>query len=328
MLKKVLNPELYHGLKKKVNFFEGWYYKINDKENKYSFAFIPGISKGEIVEEGHSFIQVIDGYKHTSTYLKFTKDNFRTNTKPFSIEINNNIFSLKELKLNHYDKDIHLVGSLRFIDSIKWPDSWLNPGSMGFYNYLVFMECYSHVCCLDGNIVGKLLINNEEIDFTGGKVYIEKNWGSKFPESYIWVQANGFLDTSAALSMSLGRVPLWFKHFNGFLTAFAFDKKIYKFTTMNHSKKNLEFINNHDVRVIFEKDNLELRIETMSKTTDFIDLKGPSGSKMNLEVKESIISEVKVELIDLYKEVLLFQEISKNSGIEFMGDVRSLKNNK
>ncbi|MDS0524252.1 hypothetical protein NNC19_01090 [Clostridium sp. SHJSY1] len=46
---------------------------------------------------------------------------------------------------------------------------------MGFYNYLDFMECYSQVCAVDGYIRGKLYINEEEIDFTGGKVYVEKN---------------------------------------------------------------------------------------------------------------------------------------------------------
>jgi len=327
MLKKILNPDLYHGEKKKKKFFEGWYYKITDKDNIHSYAFIPGIIKGNIVEEGYSFIQILNGDKHDFTYLKFTKDNFKFNHKPFYIEINNNYFSLRELRLNHYDNHIQLVGSLRFIDCIKWPDSIINPGSMGFYNYLKFMECYSQVCCLDGGIVGKLLINNEEIDFTGGKVYIEKNWGTNFPDSYIWIQANNFIDPSVALTMSLGRVPMRLYHFDGFLAAFLYNKKIYKFTSINRSQKIIEFIDNNII-VTFEKDNFQLSIETKCLSKDFLTIKGPTIGKMNRDIEESIVSEVRVEFIDLHKEVILFQGISKNAGIEFMGDIRSLIINK
>ncbi|QVK17922.1 hypothetical protein KHQ81_13995 [Mycoplasmatota bacterium] len=323
MFKKIVNPDLYHGEKKKKNFFEGWYYKITDKENKYSFAFIPGIIKGKILGEGHSFIQVLDGKNHKFYYLKFTKGNFKSQHKPFSIEINNNLFSLKEIRLSHYDERLQVVGSLKIVDVIKWPDSLINPGSMGFYNYLWFMECYSQVCCLDGKLVGKLMINHEEIDFSGGKIYIEKNWGSNFPENYIWVQANNFFDENAALSMSMGRVPLGRYHFNGFLTAFRFNNKVYKFTSINRSKMDLEFDQNN-VNITFKKDNYQLSIETRCKASDFMTIKGPSDGKMNRDVRESIISEVRVELIDLYKEMILFQGISQNSGVEIMGNIRTL----
>ena len=42
-MKPIINPDLYHGMKKDNKFFEGWYFKIVDKDNKYKFAFIPGI---------------------------------------------------------------------------------------------------------------------------------------------------------------------------------------------------------------------------------------------------------------------------------------------
>ena len=45
---------------------------------------------------------------------------------------------------------------------------------------------------------------------------------------------------------------------------------------------------------------------------------------MDIEVRESITSEVKVELIDLYKETMIFQGVSVNSGIEYMRDINKL----
>lgn len=54
-ISKTFNPEIFQGKYKKKNYFEGWYYKIVDKDEKNSFAFIPGIAfdkKGN----SHSFI--------------------------------------------------------------------------------------------------------------------------------------------------------------------------------------------------------------------------------------------------------------------------------
>lgn len=323
MFKKILNPTLYHGEKKRKNFFEGWYYKITDKDNKNSFAFIPGIIKGKIKEEGHSFIQILDGSEHKTYYLSFPKDAFKFNHNPFMININNNYFSLNEIKLSHIEENIQIVGSLVIVDMVNWPDSIINPGSMGFYNYLLFMECYSHVCCLNGNIVGKLLINNREIDFTGGKVYIEKNWGKRFPETYLWIQANNFLNKDVALTISFGKVPLWKYHFNGFLTAFQLNDKVYKFTTINRSKVDLN-VSNDKITIVFEKDDLVLTVEANYDKSKFLIIKGPVDGKMDRDVKESITSEVKVELIDNFKGRLLFQGVSECSGLEFMGNIMSL----
>lgn len=323
-MKHIFNPDYYHGAKKTKNFFEGWYYKIVDKEGQNSFAFIPGIIKGKFNEDGHSFIQVIDGKNKKSYYIKFTKDNFKAKKNEFNIEIGNNRFALKEIKLNYCDDEIHMIGSLHFIDIIRWPDTLINPGSMGFYNYLLFMECYSQVCCLDGEIVGKLLINNQEIDFSGGKVYIEKNWGKSFPLSYIWVQGNFFPQKNIALTLSIGKIPMKLFSFTGFLAAFKLDKKIYKFTSINHSKIDVKIIRNNII-VKLEKDDKMLVVETRCNDCDFVNVNGPKKGKLNVEVKESITSEVKVELIDLYKETMLFQGVSKNSGIEWMGNLEDLR---
>ncbi len=323
-MKQIFNPDYYHGEKKRKNFFEGWYYKIVDKDGKYSFAFIPGIIKGKFIEDGHSFIQVIDGANKKSYYIKFTKDNFKAQKNNFDIEIGHNQFTLRDLKLNYCDEEIHMIGNLHFIDITKWPDTLLNPGSMGFYNYLFFMECYSQVCCLNGEIVGKLLINNKEIDFSGGKVYIEKNWGKSFPSSYIWVQSNFFPQKNIALTLSIGKIPMKLFSFTGFLAAFKFEKNIYKFSSINHSKIDLEIYRNNII-VKLEKDDKMLVVETRCNDNEFITVNGPKKGKLNIEVNESITSNVKVELIDLHRETMLFQGISRNSGVEWMGNLVKLK---
>ncbi|MDF2698836.1 MAG: hypothetical protein K0Q49_392 [Haloplasmataceae bacterium] len=323
MANMIVNPDGYHGKNKKVNFFEGWYYKIVDKENKNIFAFIPGIIKDNKYEDGHAFIQILNGKNKKSKYIKFPINDFYAENKKFNIAIGKNYFNLNEIKLNHYDKDIQIIGTLRFVDILKWPDTFLNPGSMGFYNYLTFMECYSQVCCLDGGIVGKLLIDNEEIDFTGGKVYIEKNWGKKFPEAYIWIQSNSFNNQNIAFSCSIGKIPMYLHSFTGFLAGLSIDEQVYKFTTINKSNMKLNFKDNKII-LQFTKNNLELNVETLNNDSEFLICKGPNKGKMNMEVKESLDSRVKIELNDLYKERVIIDCLGQATGVEIMGNLSEL----
>ena len=38
-LKRLFNPEIFQGVNKDKNYFEGYYFKLVDKEEKNSFAF-------------------------------------------------------------------------------------------------------------------------------------------------------------------------------------------------------------------------------------------------------------------------------------------------
>jgi len=326
MLKQILNPDYYHGKNKKKSYFEGWYFKIVDKDQRNVFAFIPGIIKSS-KGKGHSFIQVLDGKGRKSHYLKNSMMHFNAKNNQLYIEVDKNTFSLSEMRLNYYSEDFQMIGTLKFIDLIKWPDSIINPGSMGFYNYLLFMECYSQVCCLDGRIIGKLLINNEEIDFTGGDVYIEKNWGKSFPQAYIWIQSNSFKGKNVALTCSIGKIPFKIFRFTGFLAAIKIDDDIYKFTTMNRSRINIE-LKGKDVKIICTRKDIRLTIETNTFEDEFLNIKGPIIGKMDIIVKESLVSQIKVELYDLKRDAIIYEGNGFASGIELMGNLKQLIRNK
>jgi len=50
-----MNPEIFQGKFKSKNYFEGWYYKIVSKDEKNSFAFIPGIALTKKEMDTHLF---------------------------------------------------------------------------------------------------------------------------------------------------------------------------------------------------------------------------------------------------------------------------------
>lgn len=321
----ILNPNLYHGSKKEKDFFEGWYFKIVDKNNLYKFAFIPGISLGKSINEHHSFIQIVDGFNIKYNYIRFNKNDFNFNNNNFKIGVASNTFSLNNINLNlKYDKK-YIKGTLSFTNLIKWKDSIINPGSMGFYNYLKFMECYSQVCALDGDIVGKLEIDGKYIDFTGGKIYIEKNWGKSFPKSWVWIQSNSFKEKNVSITCSLATIPFPIKDFRGFLIGVTLGNKFLSFTTINNSKLELKSIGK-DIELVVSKGNLRLTLKTYTKKSDFVLCMGPKNGDMIPLVNETLSAKVEMTLENTKSKKIIYKGIGHSTGVEYGGELINIIN--
>lgn len=324
-MKTIINPDLYHGQKKSDEFFEGWYFKIVDRNNKYKLAFIPGIAFDKKHNFSHSFIQIVDGYNIDYNYLFFHEDDFKFNNKNFKISIGINEFSLNNLKLNltylnkTTNKSKSIKGNLRFINTQKWPDNILNPGSMGFYNYLSFMECYSQVCLVNGSIEGAINIDGENVDFTGGSVYIEKNWGKSFPKSWIWIQSNNFKERDVSVTCSVGKVPFLVTNFTGFLIGVSIKNKFYKFTTMNLSKIKIKQSKN-DVCLTAYNHKYTLTLKTISHKDKFVLCMGPKNGHMTPLLNETINGTVHMILKDRKNNVIIYDGLGQSTGIEYGGE--------
>lgn len=322
-MKEIFNPNLYHGKHKNKNYFEGWYFKIVDKRNDYKLAIIPGISYGRDENEHCSFIQILNGKELYCKYFSYDIDDFRYNNNKFRICIHTNIFTLQNLNLSISSDGFNINGNIVFKNLVKWPGSILNPGSMGFYNYLKFMECYSQVCVLNGSIVGDLNINGENVDFTGGKVYIEKNWGRSFPSSWLWIQSNSFKSRKASVTCSIGTIPFLITGFTGFLIGITVENEFYTFTTMNHSKINIQHFG-EDIVLTATKKNLKLTLKTYTNPKDFLMLKTPYKGSMIFTVKETINAQVHMILEDTRENKKIFEDIGLSAGIEYGGDFLKL----
>lgn len=324
-MKTIINPDLYHGKNKDDNFFEGWYFKIVDKNNKYKFAFIPGVAFDKKHNTSHSFIQIVDGYNVDYNYLSFNANKFKFNNNNFKISVDNNTFSLKNIKLNlsYLNKSNNtyksIKGNLDFVNTKKWDDNILNPGSMGFYNYFSFMECYSQVCLVNGGIKGSLLIDSKNIDFTGGSIYIEKNWGKSFPTSWIWIQSNNFKEKDVSVTCSLGKVPFLVTKFTGFLIGVTVKDKFYKFTTMNLSKVKIKKYKN-DISLIAYNNKYKLTLKTYSNNDEFVLCMGPKNGNMIPLVNETINGKVHMILKDIKNNKIIYDGVGFSTGIEYGGE--------
>lgn len=320
MLKKILDPNLYHGENKQNNYFEGWYFKLVPPTNDYVIVFIPGISKSSTP---HSFIQVLEGHNSTFHYVKYHINEFYSEKAQFSINIGKSSFSLSCFELDICTPDLNISGHIKLLNNITWPDSILNPGSMGFYNYLSFMQCYSQVCSMNSDLQGSLKINGKNIDFNGGKAYIEKNWGKDFPYSYVWCQCNTFYEKNISFTCSLGHIPLYFTSFTGFLAALVIDDKFYKFTSINGSKIEIHS-GEQDTFIQLINKLYKLDLYVSAPANSFMNLFAPRNNKMIPIARESLRGELNFHLSNKKDNTVVYEANGINSGLEFSGDYKAL----
>lgn len=314
---KAFHPDRYHGHPGLKDFFEGWYFKLVDPTGQHVFAFIPGIFLGKKAEYSHSFLQVLDGRTCRYLYQQDRPETFRFEN-PFSIKVGENRFSFEGVHLDLHSPEISVEGDLSFRDVARWPDSPCSPGSMGWYNFVPGMQCYSQVCAMDLEIAGVFRVDGQKIDFTGGRGYIEKNWGKAFPHSWVWIQSNSFGTERVSLSVSLGEVPFWPKTFRGFLIGLLVNERFFRWTTMNHSRLSLT---SEGSDVILEATNRHhrLRLRTRTDQEKFILCQGPRDGEMIPLVRENLQGVVELELSDRKSGKILFAGEGQATGIEYGG---------
>ena len=107
---------------------------------------------------------------------------------------------------------------------------------MGWYSFVPFMECKHGIVSVNHDLKGSVIVNGNEIDFNNGKGYIEKDWGTSFPEAWLWMQANNFENRNSSFSFSVAKIPWLGKFFIGFIAFLYYYNRFLLFSTYNNSE--------------------------------------------------------------------------------------------
>ncbi|WP_051258517.1 tocopherol cyclase family protein [Atopococcus tabaci] len=209
----------------KKHYFEGWYYKQVTADEQTAISFIPAVSL--IDGDKHSFIQYIfvqtteTGEKSAHTgYVRYPIDQFHYQQEPFVMQIGESVFSEQLVSVQLHDEKMTISGKLGLGDFHPIQTSLLQPSIMGFVGYIPRMECYHGVISMTHTLQGSLSIDGQEVDFTGGKGYLEKDWGTSFPQKYIWLQSNHFENPTASFFFSVVDVPVHITTLEGFTSGY------------------------------------------------------------------------------------------------------------
>lgn len=314
----VKHPEAFHGVGKNRDFFEGWYIKLVSANQKQRWAVIPGIFKGRNGVSDQSFVQVLDGMTGRSWFHEFPIESFEADTKSFSVRVGENHFSSRGVKLNLPQ----LQGEIAFSETDPWPVTWREPGIMGWYGMVPFMECFHGIVSFGHELTGSLIVEGKPADFSSGRGYIEKDWGQAFPAGYVWLQSNHFAShADASLIASVAIIPWLAGSFRGFIIGFKHSGKLHKWTTYNKTKELKLNIDDSHVRWSLSGPDgvLELEAERVAGGL----LHAPMRTAMYQRVEETMLANIKLRHLD-HSGRELFADLGTCAAMEVFGDLEKL----
>jgi tocopherol cyclase len=320
-LRKVFRSELYQGHNRRGNYYEGWYFKSVSPDGKHVWSLIPGIAYGKKGQDAHAFIQLIDGQTGETKYHRFPISDFHYSRKQFHVRIGENEFSPYRLRVSLGEGADQFRADLRFDKNATLASRLLRPGIMGPYRYAPFMETYHGLVSMDHEISGTVVHQGKAIDFTGGRGYIEKDWGFSMPSSWIWMQCNNFEQTGVSFMCSIARVPWLGKAFPGFLGFLLIDGEVRQFATYTGARVEGLAVQEHEVR--FDIVAKEFRIEVRAQRAGTGVLQAPVAGQMDRRIAESVDANVHLRLLDNNGKEL-FSGNGQNAGLEVVGKLSEL----
>ena len=305
----LLRPEAFQGAGRKAPYFEGWYFKLQAPDGSI-FALIPGVSKSG--SDPHSFIQVIAG--GASGYLRYPVDAFSYRPGQFDFLVGDSHFCAGGIKL-----DTELVqGEVEFTGSVPFQRHRYGLGIMGPFALAPMLECRHGVVTVLSSLRGHIATKNGETALEGGLGYIEKDWGSVFPNPYVWAQA--FFKGGGSLMISAARVPVLGCKLRG-LAAFLYDgRQIHHFTTYGGAALRELTCQSGQISLAIASPHRLLRL--VLRPGSNVSLKAPESGGMGREIRESVAGSVMAVLEKGGRTS--FVGVSHSASIEICGDITSL----
>lgn len=268
------------------NRFEGWYFK--HQHNDETIAFIPGRAKSG------SFIQVIGNNKS----LHFDMPSLRQ--EQGVIYAGDCMFSEHGAVI----KLPNISGSILY-----GPFTPLRSSIMGPFRHLP-MECRHEVISMGHDLHGALKVYGQEIDFEGGRGYIESDSGSSFPRSYLWLQCNVFSEPCSVV-VSIASIPFAGLRFTGCICAIMYKGREYRLATYS----GVHILSAEPERIVLAQGKLLLKIDIMCATSGH-PLRSPIRGGMNGIIHENNHACARFKLWENGAQVFDLQ--TKNAGYEYV----------
>ncbi len=267
--------------------FEGWYFK--HQRDGDAIAFIPGRAKSG------AFIQMIGC--RGSRQFDVAELTIRENV----IHAGGCCFSARGVAV-----DLPGVrGELRY-----GPLSPLRGDIMGPFRFLP-MQCRHGVISMGHALSGSLEVDGRVISFDGGQGYMEKDSGTSFPRSYLWLQCNDF-PRQCSLMLSIAHIPFAGLSFLGCICAILFEGREYRLATY----RGVRILSAGPGRVCLAQGGLRLTVDVLSPGGGH-SLRSPVKGVMSGLIRESNHAAIGVRLQNGGRTV--FDLCSEHASFEWVG---------
>jgi hypothetical protein len=315
---KVFRPWAFQGSLTRRNYFEGWYFKHVSADKAQVWSFIPGVSLTR--GTGHSFIQVLNGMTGEAQVHEYGLSEFSASSRELDISLGQSTFTMEGMTLEIINESHQIAGHVSYASPEFYPSTLINPGIMGWYSFVPFMECKHGIVSMHHKLSGGLQINGQYVDFEGGTGYIEKDWGSSFPESWIWLHCNTFDSTQSSFTFSVAKIPWLGSYFIGFISYLQLEGRFINFSTWSKARiEKLEYLNN-TVHIRLSNKKYLLEIEAINNQSG--QLKAPVKGSMTRMIKETVDATIQLKLSD-HSGKVLFQDRGSRAGMELIDKMLS-----
>ncbi len=332
--RSVLHPDGFHGaavLRRHGagrpaagSYFEGWYVKLVDAERATRLAVIPGVFLSEDGSLAEAFVQVLDGITGQTAYHRFELGDFAADNHRFDVRVGANRFSAEGIEVDVPG----LRARVRFGPATAWPVTPRAPGAMGWYAWVPTMECYHGVVSLDHALGGWVDTGSGRVDLAGGRGYLEKDWGTAFPEGYVWMQSNHFETPGVSLVASTALIPWKRAAFRGDLVGLHLPSGpaagLHRFATYTGARTEELAVSADTVTWVLagrSGSRLELGAAVAGRTSGL--LHAPVRTAMHQRVAETLDGEVRATLRDPSGRTL-FEGVGQCAGVEVHGAIDRL----
>lgn len=265
-----------------AGYFKGYYLK--HQVGDFTIALIPSISE----TGGH--LQII-----TNDFVEYY--DYPSVDLQWPITLGNSEFTLQGLRIN----TPRVKGQLTYTNLTPLPHDIMGP----FLHLPI--PCKHGVTSLHHQLSGQLTIDGKTIDFSGGIGYIEQDYGSSFPQRYLWLHTNNF-QTKASVMVAVATIPVVLWKFWGTLVVILVNDKQYTMTTY----QGVKIIQATATMIHLKQGPLELQITIEPSPGHW--LKAPKSGKMTQLIKESNQTVATIRFWE--HQVLLLDETSYHTSFE------------
>ncbi|GEM_PF-3455315 len=266
-------------LKNRSEAFEGYYYKISDRQGQIT-VFIVGICKRQ--GEAFSFLQVAHHESATPQLYKYPLSALLASQTDVSFQLGNNQFSVDGIYISEKDCSVNLT----FHTVSSWKRTMINPSIMGPLAYVPGVECKHDIIASHLYATGDCRMGGKKIHFHRADGYIDKNWGTSFPSSYYWGHAHAFTSSNLSVQFAKGK-PKWGLIQPAVNVGFMrLNNNIITFSSHNGGKIYLQ--NASDKQTLIVLENRKWKIELIIHDASTTPLYAPHKGSLNQSILESI----------------------------------------
>lgn len=288
----------FHGNHKKSHYFEGWYLKHQSEQGMISF--IPAV---HIDEAGHTTASIQIITEDNSYVVNYDGKDFFASKTRFYCRIGKSIFTSGGVYLDIKTSEISLCGKVKYGKLLS-----LTRDIMGPFRYLPFLQCNHGIVSLGHKITGSIKLDGEKLNMTQGIGYIEKDWGTSFPDSYVWSHCNWYENGICTIMLSIASIPIGGQSFTGCICSIYYGGEEYRLSTY----QGVKIVKNTEEEIIVMQDRKLLQITILEQSLQ--PLQAPSKGKMSRMIYEGLACLVRYRFWN--KDQLVFDKTSDQASLE------------